>query len=62
MKLPCFKKESITYIQAFIQVEGLGSHNIVDIGTVQYTVIDDDSHTINLILKNILYVPMLDVQ
>ena len=50
-KISCSKKHFITYKKEFIQVEGISSHNIVGTGTLQYTVIDDNGHTINLTVK-----------
>ena len=52
----------ITYKTRFIQVECIGFHNIVGTDTLQYTVIDNNGHTVNLMVKNIVYVPMLGVQ
>ena len=61
-KISCSKKLSITYKKEFIRVEGIGSHHIVGTGTIKYTVIDDNGHTVNLMAKNKLYVPTLGVQ
>ena len=41
------------------QVEGLGIHKITDKVTVKNTIIDNNGGNINILIKNILYVPTL---
>ena len=44
------------------KVEGLGVHNIVGTGTVKYTVLDDNGDKVNLLIKNAIHVPTMDVR
>ena len=44
------------------KVEGLGVHNIVGTGTIKYTVLDDDGNSVNLLIKNAIHVPTMDVR
>ena len=61
-KIFCSKNHIITYKKEFIRVEGIGSYNIVGTGTLQYAVIDDNGCTINLMVKNTVYLPTLGAQ
>jgi len=44
------------------KVEGLGVHNIVGTGTIKYTVLDDNGDKVNLLIKNAIHVPTMDVR
>ena len=43
-------------------MEGLGSHDIVGIGTVKYKVLDDNSQIKNIVLHNAIHVPTLKIR
>ena len=44
------------------KVEGLGIHNIEGTGTIKYTVLDDNGDKVNLLIKNAIHVPIMDVR
>ena len=51
-----------TYEPCTGEVEGLGKHKIVGVGTVKYTVVTDSGNTTNIIINDAIYVPTLDVR
>lgn len=55
------RKDFIKYIKTTEKVDGIGTHLIVEKGTVKHTFIDDDDHEINIILHDAIHVPTLDV-
>ena len=44
------------------KVECLGIHNIVGTCTIKYTVLDDNGDKVNLLIKNAIHVPTIDVR
>ena len=56
------RSDFILYKPTIGQVEGLGVHNIVSTGTVKYTVIDDNGKKVNLLIRDSIHVPTLDVR
>ena len=44
------------------KVEGLGIHKIRGTGTLKYTVLDDNGDKVNLLIKNAIHVPTMDVR
>ena len=44
------------------KVEGLGIHNIVGTGTIKYTVLDDNGDKVNILIKNSIDLPTMDVR
>ena len=43
-------------------VDGLGTHDIIGKGTVEYTVIDDNDRKCDIVIYNTTCVPILDVR
>ena len=56
------RNDFISYKSCTGEVEGLGKHDIVGVGTVKYTVVTDSGHTTDIIIRDAIYVPTLDVQ
>ena len=44
------------------EVKSIGKHDLVDVGTVKYTVVTDSGDTTDIIIKVVVYVPTLDVR
>ena len=56
------RKDFITYKETDGEVEGLGTHKIIGTGTVKYTVLDDKGVKADIICKDAIHVPTLDVR
>ena len=56
------RSDFITYTPTIGQVQGLGVYNIVDAGTVKYTVIDDNGKKVNFLIHVSIHVLTLDVR
>ena len=56
------RNDFINYKTMKGEVEGLGVHNIVSTGTIKYTVHDDNGDKVNLIIKDAIHVPTMDVR
>ena len=56
------RNDFINYKPMNGKVEGLGVHNIVGTGTIKYTVLDDNGDKVNLLVKNAIHVPTMDVR
>ena len=56
------RSDFINYKPMKSKVEGLGIHNIVGTGTIKYTVLDDNGDKVNLLVKNAIHVPTMDVR
>ena len=44
------------------EVKSIGKHDLVGVGTVQYTVVTDSGDTTDIIINVVVYVPTLDVR
>ena len=56
------QSDFITYSKDSGEVEGLGTHDIVGTGTVQYKVLDDDGIIKNIVLHDAIHVPTLKIR
>ena len=52
----------ISYKPSPGEVEGLGKHNIVGVGTFIFTVVTDSGYTTDIIIHDAIYVPTLNVR
>ena len=55
------RNDFINYKTMNGKVEGLGVHNIEGTGTIKYTVLDDNGDKVNLLIRNAIHVPTMDV-
>ena len=55
-------KDFFSYKPSPGEVEGLGKHNIVGVGTVKFTVVTDNGYTTDIIINDAIYVPTLNVR
>ena len=56
------RSDFIEYEECTGKVEGLGAHPVVGIGTVRYVIKNDEGTTTEIILKNSIHVPTLNVR
>ena len=56
------ENDFINYKPMAGKVEGLGIHKIRGTGTLKYTVLDDNGDKVNLLIKDAIHVPTMDVR
>ena len=52
----------ITYKPSTGKVQGLGVHRVVGTGAVKYTVVDANRDKVNILIRDSIHVPTLDVR
>ena len=56
------RSDFITYRPCTGEVEGLGKHDIIGLGTVQFSVVTDNGNTTPITIHDAIYIPTLDVR